>query len=37
MPDKYDERMWEVYVMDCRTKQATPDISDFLVWMDENY
>lgn len=30
-----DERLWEMYVMDCRATELTPSIKDFLVWCED--
>jgi hypothetical protein len=31
-----DESEWQDYVNDCRANGVRPQISDYLIWLDEN-
>lgn len=30
-----DERLWDYYLLDCRANGVKPDLSDFMVWQQE--
>lgn len=30
-----DERYWSNYLLACRVEKATPSLSDFMVWLEE--
>jgi hypothetical protein len=30
-----NERLWDYYLLECRTQGTNPNLSDFLVWMQE--
>lgn len=30
-----DERLYELYLQDCRAKELTPSVRDFVVWAQE--
>lgn len=30
-----DERLWELYLMDCRAHASHPSIKDYLVWLED--
>lgn len=31
-----DERLYELYVEDCRQSKLTPTVRDFMVWCQQN-
>lgn len=35
--DAVDERLWELYVMDCDNRGLKASIKDYLIWLEENY
>lgn len=35
--DATDERLYDMYVIKCMNDGTTPDLSDYLIWLDENY
>jgi hypothetical protein len=36
-PDLHDidERLWNLYVIDCERTQTKPSIKDFIIWREE--
>ena len=32
-----DERLWELYVMNCEQHKVTPSLKDFIIWKEEQY
>lgn len=32
-----DERLYDLYVAICAREGTHPDLSDYLIWVDENY